>query len=278
MTSDPFDPSRAVELPPDIAVALEWSRPERGPFGTPIFYVPDTGSTNDAASRLALAGAAEGTTVVAESQTSGRGRQGRIWASPAGAGLYVSTIVRPGPGDRDARAIPSALTLMAGVALAEGIREATGLCPDIKWPNDLMVGRRKLAGILAEASATGTALEYVVLGFGINLREAAYPPEVAARATSLESELGRAVDRGAVLARSLVHLARVRQALASGQIGPVLQRWRELAPAAEGAPVEWSVGGHARRGRTAGLDDDGALRVAIEDRIERVRAGEIIWL
>ena len=277
MNFDPFEPAHAADVPPDVAEALAWTRAARGCFGAPLFYAPETGSTNDVAARLAEAGAAEGTTVVAESQTAGRGRHGRVWASPAGAGLYVSTIIRPertGPMAGNT----AALTLMAGVALADAVREATGLLAEIKWPNDLMVERRKLAGILAEASAVGTELEYIVLGFGINIRHAAYPPDIAARATSLEAELGRPVDRGAVLAHTLVNVARGRTALAQGRLGAILDRWRALAPSAVGAPIEWRVGEQVRRGRTAGLDRDGALLVEVPTGLERVAAGEIVWL
>jgi len=274
---DPFDPAHAADLPHDIAEALAWSQSERGRFGSPLVYAAEISSTNDVAARLADAGAGEGTTVVAEAQAAGRGRHGRTWCSPAGAGLYVSTIVRPdlrtGPGPGS-----SLLTLMAGVALADAIREATGLAVEIKWPNDLMVARRKLGGILAEGAAQGTALEYIVLGFGINLRAAAYPPDVAARATSIEAELGRPVDRGALLARSLVQLSHVRAAIAENRTSAVIDRWRQLAPSAEGSSVEWQTGAGLRQGLTAGVDDDGALLVDVAGTIERVTAGEIAWL
>jgi BirA family biotin operon repressor/biotin-[acetyl-CoA-carboxylase] ligase len=167
---------------------------------------------------------------------------------------------------------------MAGVALADAIREATGLIVEIKWPNDLVVNRRKLAGILAEGVGQGTSFEYVVLGFGINLRPAAYPPDVAARATSIESELGRSVDRGALLARALVNLCRVRLAIAQHRTSAVMARWREMAPAAIGSSVEWQAAAGVRRGVTAGVDDDGALLIDVDGAIEHVTAGEIIWL
>jgi BirA family biotin operon repressor/biotin-[acetyl-CoA-carboxylase] ligase len=274
---DPFDPAHAGDLPRDIAEALAWSRSDRGPFGSPLFYAAELSSTNDVAARLAEAGAGEGTTVVADAQTAGRGRHGRVWYSPPGAGLYVSTIIRPDP--RAARRAGSALlTLMAGVALADAIGEATGLAVEIKWPNDLVVARRKLAGILAEGAGQGTSIEHIVLGFGINLREVAYPPEIAARATSIETELGRHVDRGALLARALVNLARARTAIARDQTSAIIERWRHLAPSAVGSPVEWQTGADSRRGVTAGLDDGGALLVDVAGTIERVTSGELIWL
>ena len=169
------------------------------------------------------------------------------------------------------------LTLMAGVALADAIREATGLVVDIKWPNDLMVGRRKLAGILAEGASQGASFDYIVLGFGINLRAAAYPADVAARATSIETELGRPIDRGALLARALVNLSKVRTALAEDLTAGVINRWRELAPSAVGSSVEWQTGAGLRRGVTAGVDSSGALLVDVAGSTERVTAGEITW-
>src|SRR5262245_20585569 len=158
-------------LPHDLAVALDATAARRGHFGRTVHYYSEIGSTNDAAARLAEAGASEGTVVVAASQTSGRGRLGRDWFSPPEAGLYVSIV------SRDRVAVPF-LTLAGGVAVAEGIRAATALPVEIKWPNDIVTpapapsGRRKIAGILAEATSAADGLQYVVLGFGINLRPA----------------------------------------------------------------------------------------------------------
>src|SRR5204863_8161954 len=131
---------------------------------------------------------AEGTTVAADAQTAGRGRLGRVWFSPPGAGLYVSIVLRP-PGDLSTRSNPSAfLTLASGVAIAEAVRTATGLPAEIKWPNDVVIGRRKLGGILAEAAAQGDRLQHVIVGFGVNLQNTSFPVELADRATSIEAE------------------------------------------------------------------------------------------
>src|SRR5215204_4022001 len=136
--------------PCELRAALLQTAARRAAFGEPLHYFSEIGSTNDEAARLAEAGAAEGTTVVAGAQSAGRGRLGRSWFSPAGAGLYASVVLR------DRRAAPL-LTLAGGVAVAEGIRAATALPVEIKWPNDVVVrdgGRRqrplKLAGVLAE--------------------------------------------------------------------------------------------------------------------------------
>ena len=184
---------------------------------------------------------------------------------------------------RDARAVPF-LTLAGGVAAAQAIRDATGLPVTIKWPNDIVVadraapgGRRKLAGILAEASTGPAGVQYVVLGFGVNLRAAAYPRDIAATATSIETELGRDVDASAVLTELLVALNEQMHALAAGNGAVVLERWRALAPSVVGSTVEWQAAGATQRGITSGIDQDGALLVRVGGRTERIIAGELCW-
>ena len=261
-------------LPSEFEAALRLTAGRRGQFGERIFYNTEIGSTNDEAARLAEQGAPQGTTVVASAQRAGRGRFGRAWFSPAGAGLYVSVIVR----DRQAAPL---LTLAGGVAVAEGILAATGLPTEIKWPNDVVVHagrRRKLAGVLAEGSSTAEGLQHVILGFGINLRPAAYPPEIADRATSLETELGRPVDAALVLAETLAALAKWVSALATDDAASLLMRWRELSPLARGAAVEWETPHGVRSGRTIGIDDAGALLVRSADRTERIISGVVHWM
>lgn len=264
-------------MPPEIAAALDATAARRGSFGNPIYFFSETGSTNDVAAGLADRGASEGTTVVALSQTSGRGRFGRSWFSPAGAGLYASVVCRA------PRAAPF-LTLAGGVAVAEGIREATGLPVQIKWPNDVIVPaaqgprHRKLAGILAEASTTDLGLQHVVLGFGINLRTAPYPPEIADRATSIETELGWEPETGVVLAGTLGVLAELVRALVESRPQAVVKRWRALAPSASNSRVEWQTPAGRVRGTTAGIADDGALLVHVGGRIERIISGELRWM
>lgn len=258
----------------DLARAIDAEGDRLGPFRQRIRLLREVGSTNDVAAALAEAGAPEGTTVVADAQTAGRGRRGRRWFSPPGAGLYLSAICRP----PDLELLP----LLAAVAVAEGVDEATGVVPEIKWPNDLVVRdgavRRKLAGILAESSGTGAALPYVVLGIGINVRRSAYPPDVAARAVSLEELTGTAVDRGRLLVAVLAALARWRTAVRLHGGALLRARWRDLAPTSEGAPVEIDQADGRRRGVTAGIDPDGALLVRIGSTIERVVSAEVTWL
>ena len=278
---------RAQALPSELAEALTRRAGRLRGFGSHLSYFDTVGSTNDVAERLAAGGAEHGTVVVAEAQEQGRGRMGRQWFSPAGAGLYISVVLRPewlmdaghARGDTDASvAVASSVTLTAGVALAEALRGASGLPVDVKWPNDLVVDRRKVCGILAEASVASGRLQHVILGYGINLRPAAYPPDVASKATSLESELGRALEPGVVAAESLACLAERLRELPAGGLPRILEQWARLSPSSRGAAVEVLDAGTWVTTRTAGIDTDGALLVEAPGGVRRVIAGEVRWL
>lgn len=236
-----------------------------------VVRLASTPSTNDVAASLP-----EGSVVVAAEQTAGRGRRGRTWFSPSGSGLYVSVVLAPTRASQPARAT-ALLTLAAGVALAEAIEASTGLQIDLKWPNDLYVGPRKLGGILAEASTTGGPIARVVVGFGINIGSTAYPPDLAGRATAIEVELGRTADRERVLETSLAALARRYDDLLAGRFDDILDAWRRRAPNAAGARVTWMSGAGPVDGVTRGIDEEGALLVDVGARRERVIAGEIVW-
>jgi len=260
-------------LPPELADAIAGARDRLGPFGARVLYFPTTGSTNDIAATLAAEPDAFGTVVIADAQTAGRGRRGRTWFSPAGSGLYVSVVVTPARSATDPGRATTLLTLATGVALAEGVERATGLAPAIKWPNDLLIGRRKLAGILAEAFG-----EAVVLGYGINVLATAFPPELGDRATSLESALGRVVDRETVLTETLAALAERYEELLDGRFDAILDAWRRRAPAASGTRVAWTTNSGTLSGITQGIDDHGALLVRVGDRVERIVSGELSWI
>jgi BirA family biotin operon repressor/biotin-[acetyl-CoA-carboxylase] ligase len=256
-----------------FADAIDRVRGRLGPIGSTFRFFPTIGSTND----VALSLGAEGAVVVADAQTSGRGRRGHVWFSPPGSGLYVSVVLTPGRSPQPARAT-GLLTIAAGVALADAIDASTGLTPTLKWPNDLFAGRRKLGGILAEAASSGGSLDVVVVGFGINVGPMAYPPALADQATSLEAELGRAVDRAHVFAEALAALAPRYRVLLDGRFDAILDAWRRRAPAAIGTRVSWTDASGVRRGTTAGIDDEGALLVRGPDRMHRIVAGELTWL
>jgi BirA family biotin operon repressor/biotin-[acetyl-CoA-carboxylase] ligase len=259
-------------VPADLLEAIQHAQPRVGAFGRAIEWHDSITSTNDVASERAERGAPEGTTVAAGEQTAGRGRHGRTWASPAGSGLYVSVVLRP------ARDVVPLITIAAGVAIAEGISAATGLVCALKWPNDVYAGARKLAGILAEGAASSSTIAHVVLGFGVNLRPAAWPPDVAARATSIETELGRAVDRGLVFAECLAAFASRYDDLQRGRGEEVIAAWRVRARPLLDRPVEW-VGPHGReQGIARDIDSSGALIVDLGSGVSRVISGEVRWI
>jgi BirA family biotin operon repressor/biotin-[acetyl-CoA-carboxylase] ligase len=254
-------------IPEEVTVALSALRERRADARLDVRWHASLPSTMDAASALAQQGAAHGVVVLADEQTHGRGRRGTTWASPPGAGIYFSFIARA-----EARSL-SLLTLAAGVAVRDGIVGATGFAPALKWPNDLVVGRRKLAGILAEGHAIGTAEQAVIVGVGVNVQHASYPPQVSARATAIEDELGKPVERGGLVADILIslwdRLAQLRESP-----GDILQAWRAASPNASGTRVDWD----GRYGVTAGIDDSGALLVKTSAGTERIIAGELQWM
>jgi BirA family transcriptional regulator, biotin operon repressor / biotin---[acetyl-CoA-carboxylase] ligase len=261
-----------MALPDDLATALAVAGDRAGIFSRHVLWYAEVGSTNDVAAALADRGQPEGTVVIADAQSAGRGRHGRAWASPPGAGLYMSLIMRPA-----AHAV-SLLTIAAGVALADGIQAATGLQPQLKWPNDVYIDGRKLAGILAEAGASAAGVQHVVLGCGINLMPAAYPPDVAARATSIESELGRPIERGLLLSECLAALHLWYRELQARAVAEVIARWRDRAMSTFGRRVEWDVAGVTRCGVAEDIDHTGALLVRDGAARARVFSGEVRWL
>jgi len=259
-------------LPRDLADALAAARGRFGRLASRIVYLATTGSTNDIASSLAASDDHEGAVVLAGAQTAGRGRRGHVWLSPPGSGLYVSVVLTPARATNRDRAT-MLITLAAGVALAEGLQAATSLRVDLKWPNDLFVARRKLGGILSEG--VGDA---VVVGYGINVTAVAFSPELASRATSLETESANRVDRAEVLVETLAALARRYDDLLTGRFDAILDEWRARAPGACGARVSCTTSSGTQIGVTDGIDGRGALLVRIGGRTERIVAGEVSWL
>jgi BirA family biotin operon repressor/biotin-[acetyl-CoA-carboxylase] ligase len=262
-------------LPAEFAEAFAAARARLSPLGHRVLFFHRTASTNDIGLALAADADAEGTVVIADEQTSGRGRLGRVWHSPPGGGLYVSIVLRPSRGAASADRATGLLTMAAGVALSEAVEEVTSIRPDIKWPNDLLIGRRKVAGILAESASSDLA--HIVLGYGINVGARRLPPEVESRATSLESELGRPVDRAALCAATVAAISQRYRDLLNERFDAILDAWRTRSPSSRGARVTWKTPAGADSGVTDGIDDRGALLVRVGDRIERIVGGEVIW-
>jgi BirA family biotin operon repressor/biotin-[acetyl-CoA-carboxylase] ligase len=264
-------------VPADLEMALDGVRPRLRRIGSSLLFFPTIGSTNDEAmSKVRDGASSEGLVVVADRQTAGRGRRGHTWFSPPGSGLYVSVVLMPSrAADEPARAT-MLLTLAAGVALAEALDTAAGVAVRLKWPNDLFIARRKVGGVLAERS-TGGGVDAVVLGYGINVGAASFPPELTDVATSLETELGHAVDRGRVFAATLAALDRRYDDLLAGRFDAILQAWRQRAPAAIGSRVTFAGASGPVSGITAGIADDGALLVKAGDAVERIVSGPLVW-
>jgi BirA family biotin operon repressor/biotin-[acetyl-CoA-carboxylase] ligase len=265
-----FDPP-----PADIVRALDATAARLGGFDR-LRYRAEVRSTNDCALSLALAGEPAGTIVLADVQHAGRGRRGHDWFSPPGAGLYLSVIVRP----RGSAQGTALVTLAAGVAAADAVRAVSALPVELKWPNDLVVGRpwRKCGGVLCEAVGTGPRIDAVVVGIGLNLSRAVYPARVGSRATSIEVELGRPVDRAPVLVEILAGMRTMMEVLDAGDCERVCAEWRRLGQRGlAGAPVRWLDHDVQRRGRARGIDVDGALLVERDGQVERVIAGDVEW-
>ena len=246
----------------------------RSGFVKHFFYYPSIDSTNAKARELALRGAEEGTLVIADAQTAGRGRNERTWYSPPGLGLYVSFILRPGTPAEAAFGILMAVALGAAGAVTK--LRPTGSV-GIKWPNDLMLEGRKLGGLLSEVGMSHGAVDWAVVGVGLNVNHQAsdFPAEIRDRATSLRISAHREIDRVALL-QDLVERAGTwyGEYLERGMV-PLLPEWRRRSVIL-GRMVRVETAGETYVGIADGIQDDGALRVRLESgTIETLHAGDV---
>lgn len=257
---------------PDRVGALEISTHLRAArFGAEIVHRDEVDSTNRLAGELARAGAAEGTVVVAEAQSAGRGRLGRTWTSPTNVNLYLSVVLRP--------AVPPAqvtsLSLVAALAVVDAVRETTALEPGIKWPNDVLLGARKLAGILTEMEAEAERVRFLILGIGVNLNSGVqdFPPELRRKASSLKMASGETVDRAAFAGSLLTHLEGLYDRFLAEGFRALLPRYEEYHSLA-GRRVRVD-GGTPLSGTVRGVSADGALLVETDRGVVPVAAGEV---
>ena len=243
-------------------------------LATTIHYFPEIASTNSYAKERAESGAGEGELVVAESQSHGRGRLGRRWESPPFANLYVSILLRP----KLAPAHVAQITLMAAVALAEVVEGFVPQKPAIKWPNDILIGSKKIAGILSEAACSAERVEYVILGIGVNLNYAcsAMPEEIRRRATSVLEAAGRPVQRESFLQRLIQGVERCYGELEQAGFDAMAARWESYF-AWRGRRVRVELLDQVTTGTATGIDRDGAL-VIVDDHgaPQRILAGDVI--
>ncbi len=263
---------RAARAPLRLEQVRDGLNPSR--LGTRFHYFEEVVSTNSTARELAEKGAGEGEIVVAETQTAGRGRLGRRWASPPFANLYLSIILRPKLPPVHAPQI----TLMAAVALAETTAAFIPGFAAIKWPNDIMVGGKKLGGILTELSCDAERVHYAILGIGVNLNFSleVMPEEIRRRATSVLALTGQSVSRESFLRRLIQDLDRCYGVLEASGFGAIAARW-EARFDLRGRRVRVEMLGQEIVGRAKGLDAEGALLVENESgAVQRIIAGDVV--
>jgi BirA family biotin operon repressor/biotin-[acetyl-CoA-carboxylase] ligase len=242
-------------------------------IGRDIRVFEQTTSTNDVIEKLARDGVKEGAVVFAESQTKGRGRLGRKWISPGRKGLWFSVLLRPDLRPQET----TQLTVASVTALRRAIQSETGLHPEIKWPNDIVIGGKKVAGILTELSAELDRVRHVILGIGVdvNLGAGEFPPELRKLATSLKIESGRAISRAELATAILRELDADYARICGGGFAEVADEWQEHCKTI-GRQVTIQIGERRIRGRAESLDDDGALLLRTDHgRLERITGGDV---
>ncbi len=248
------------------ALGMAWA-------GRHVVYCPAVDSTNDEAKRMAEAGAPEGTLVVADYQEAGRGRLGRRWWSPPGSSLLLSLVFRP---TFLAPHQAQRLTMICSLAVCDAVTDVTGLAAAIKWPNDVLIGGRKVGGLLAELGIAGSQLDHVVVGMGINVNlnfEDGDVPVLAVPATSLKAALGQEVSRLGVLAALLRRVEARYERLRAGALPH--DEWQSRLVTL-GQPVQVTMPDRVLVGLVTGVDADGALLVQRADgEVERVLAGDV---
>jgi BirA family transcriptional regulator, biotin operon repressor / biotin---[acetyl-CoA-carboxylase] ligase len=248
-----------LERVPDILTPdLLRKRLKGNLFGKRVFHFFKSDSTNRVAMELGFAGEPEGTVVMAEAQTAGRGRSGRAWYSERGAGLYFTVLLRP----RLSPAQAPLLTMLAGVSVHTAIAAQTGLVPELKWPNDLILNDKKLGGILTEMHAEPNQVRFVIVGIGINVNQENFPVELASIATSIRRESGRPSYRLELLARLLTQFENDYNRFLLEGPGFVVDRFRNVSSFTEGRRVRVETGAETYLGTTAGLSPEGLLLVA----------------
>ena len=239
-----------------------------GWVGASVVRLESCNSTNDEAHRLAETGAPHGTLVIADSQTKGRGQRGRKWFSPPGTGLHLSLLLRP---KSKSASIPP-ITLAVGVAVAEAM-ESFGASPKLKWPNDVYLDDKKIAGILTETSTQGERVGHVVVGVGVNLATESFPDDLADTATALQTSLGKVICREEFLTRLCETLECHLDSFETNGIAALIGPWESRAVF---KPMQIDDG---RTGTPLGLGESGALRIRLDTgQVAEISSGEVTIL
>jgi len=258
---------------PDLLLAEDIEAGLQGDLDWTLTCLSETGSTNEDLRLLAEQGAAEGTVLVADRQSAGRGRLGRRWESPAGINLYCSLLLRPQIPPQQA----PQLTFLSAVATAEALIDTFELPVRVKWPNDLLVNGRKIAGMLNEMSAESEQVHFVLLGIGVNLNMQAsqFPEDLRYPATSVLLERGAVVPRMAFVRTLLEKIDKFYREYREEGFRVIRRRWEGLSDLLDQA-VRVDLNPGTREGVVVGLDEDGALRLQLENgQIERILAGDV---
>lgn len=240
--------------------------------GREILYLDEVDSTNTAAKKAAENGAVHGTLVVSERQTGGKGRRGRAWDSPRGTGIFMTLILRPNMAPVHA----SMLTLVAALAVADGIRECTGAESLIKWPNDIVMSGKKICGILTEMSADPDCINYVAVGIGINVNMEEFPEEIRGVAASIFTETGKKTKRSLLISAVMAAFERYYEVfMKTTDMSGLLKDYNgKLANCGRTVRVLDPAGEYS--GTAIGIDREGELLVEMEDTtVRRVLSGEV---
>ena len=247
----------------------------RGDVGREIFFYDTVGSTNAIASEIA-AKTAEGAVVLADTQSKGKGRLGRCWVSPPGVNIYMSIILRPDIRPRDATLI----TIMSSVACANALRKVTGLNVTIKWPNDLIIQKKKLCGILTELKTERNKIIFAVAGIGINVNADIneFPEDVKYIATSLKNETGIVYSRTEIVAEILNEIDRWYKTLKVMDRDALLSEWKRLSSTL-GREVMVVTGQGTITGLALDLDSEGMLMIKLSSgEVKRISSGDVTIL
>jgi len=264
---------RIERIPDVLCPTLLRRQLRRSAFGKRVHHFFKTGSTNDIAFDLGQAAEPHGALVVAEEQTAGRGRAGRSWHSEKASGVYMSLLLRPALSPMHA----PLLTLLSGLALRDAVLEETGLAPDLRWPNDLLMAGKKCGGILTEMHAEPDRVHFVVVGIGVNVNHSALPPEIAGIATSLRMVTGKTYSRLQVLVRLLRKLEGYYNLFLTEGPAPIVKRFNEVSSFARGKRVRITTPLGSYLARTQGLEPHGLLRVRRDDgRMDTVISGDVV--
>ena len=261
-----------MEVPDVLGESEIKSRMETQWVGQRVYFYEEIDSTNTQAKRLAEEDAPSGTLVVSDCQVKGKGRRGRVWTSPKGEAIYMTILLRPQI--RPDRA--SMVTLVMGLSVVQAIRNVLGLETSIKWPNDVVLNRKKLVGILTEMSAQMDYIEYLVIGTGINANMTAFSEELKDKATSLRMEMGRPVNRAALIAESMKCFEKNYEIFEKNQDLSGLMEDYQAVLANLNQPVRVLEPGHEYSGIARGINEKGELLVEREDgTVTAVYSGEV---